>query len=63
MMLFAQWYFLGGLFTCLMGLVRGTYGKNDPDGDFGIALTWFMLWWIYLPTITIRYLVRSIKRK
>lgn len=60
----AMWYFIGGTLTSLIGIYRGLVKNKqsfEPDGL--TSLSWFLLWWIWLPIFVVRFIKYKIKGK
>lgn len=49
---FAQWYFIMGLITAIIGGYRSW--RYDIEQDELTGLSWFLVWWVYLPYFIIR---------
>ena len=60
----AMWYFIGGTLTSLIGIYRGLIkNKQSFEPDDLTSLSWFLLWFIWLPILTFRYIKYRLKGK
>ena len=51
----AEWYFIMGLLTSVIGIFRSIRGKQGTPTDELLALSWFIVWWIWLPIFIFRW--------
>ena len=58
---FAEWYFIMGLITCVIGGYRSW--KYNIEQDELAGLSWFLVWWVYLPLFFVRTICLKIKSK
>ena len=59
----AMWYFIGGTVTSLIGIYRGMFkNKQSIEPDELTSLSWFLLWFIWLPTFLVGYIKQKIKK-
>lgn len=56
-------YFVLGILTLALGSYRAYYGKQSLDIGPLDSMSWFLLWWIYLPIFCVRYVKYKIKGK
>ena len=56
---FAEWYFILGIITCIIGGYRSWRYNIEQDEMSGLA--WFLAWWIYLPFFIYRATYLKIK--
>ena len=55
-----MWYFFIGIITCIIGIYRYTKGKQGTEPDELIVLSWFLVWWVWLPYLVINELYKLI---
>lgn len=60
---FAQWYFIFGIITLLIGGFRSLKNKQSIETNEMDGLMWFMFWWIYLPIFIISWGYKKIFKK
>jgi Na+/H+ antiporter NhaC len=60
---FMAWYFFLGLTTMLIGVYRNLKNKQSSEPDELAVLTWFLLWWIWLPLLIFRVVYLIVKNK
>jgi Na+/H+ antiporter NhaC len=60
---FMAWYFFLGLTTMLIGVYRNLKNKQSSEPDELTVLTWFLLWWIWLPFLIFRVIYLKVKNK
>jgi hypothetical protein len=54
---FAILYCIGGLLTCSIGICRSFMKNKQPiEPDELTLMSWFLLWWMWLPYLIIRWL-------
>lgn len=58
----AQWYFILGICTCLIGGFRAWKGKTEDPADMDVW-GWFLMWPVYLPIFSFRYIKAKLKGK
>lgn len=49
-------YFIFGALTFGIGSYRAYLGKQSLDSGPLDSISWFILWWIYLPVFCVRYI-------
>lgn len=57
----AQWYFILGILTIVIGIYRGITNRQSTEPDELTVFSWFILWWIWLPIFLIKYLKKHLK--
>lgn len=58
-----MWYCILGAITYAIGSYRALTDKTSTPPDWLSSLSWFIVWWMYLPTFIIRYIKYKIKGK
>lgn len=51
-----------GIITCIIGICRNIQRKQGTDPDELIVLSWFLVWWVWLPYLVINGLCNLIKK-
>lgn len=59
----AMWYFILGTFTVSIGTYRSITDKQSIPGNPLDALSWFIMWWVYLPIFIVRFIKYKIRGK
>lgn len=59
----AEWYFILGIITTIIGVYRGLRNKQTVEPDELTVFSWFILWWIWLPWLGYRLFVTKILKK
>jgi len=59
---FMTWYFLLGLMTMIIGVYRNLKNKQTTEPDELTVLSWFLLWWIWLPLLIFRVIYLRFKK-
>ena len=57
---FAMIYFFFGILTCIIGGYRAI--KYNYETDELTSLSWFYVWWIFLPILLVKLTIRRIKK-
>lgn len=56
-------YFIGGLFTAFIGAFRAAKNKQTLPPSELDALSWFIMWWMYLPIFSFRWIKYKLRGK
>ena len=59
---FMTWYFLLCLMTMIIGVYRNLKNKQTSEPDELTVLSWFLLWWIWLPLLIFRVIYLRFKK-
>jgi len=59
----AMWYTIMGLLTCIIAITRSLRNKQSLPPDELTSLSWFILWWIWLPLLLWRLIQTKIFKK
>ena len=56
-----MWYFIFGLVTSVIGVYRGVKGKQSAEPDELTSLSWFVVWWVWLPIFIVKFVKKYFK--
>lgn len=60
----AMWYCICGTITSLIGIYRGLIkNKQSSPPDELTSMSWFLLWFIWLPVFIVRWVKYRLKGK
>lgn len=60
---FMAWYFVLGLLTMFIGVYRNFKKKQTSEPDELTVLSWFLLWWAWLPFLIFRIIYLKVKKQ
>jgi hypothetical protein len=60
MRIIAEFYPLMGVLALLIGCYRAYTNRQSIEPDELTVFSWFILWWIWLPTLLVKYVIAKI---
>jgi hypothetical protein len=60
---FALFYLTMGFITLIIGSYRAYKGKQSTEPDALDSVSWFLVWFLYLPIFCVRYIKYKLRGK